>query len=317
MTNKGTPLVSVHCATYNHGRYIKDALEGFVSQRTNFPFEVFVHDDASTDSTARIIREYAERFPSLIVPILQEENQRSKGIPILRTHVLPKMRGRFIAFCEGDDYWCDDGKLQMQVDCLESQPEAVACVHNTEMVGSEGNRLGYASTVRKSGMLEMSALVRESGAYHTSSLMCRKSYYEQPIPEFVSMTRGVGDYPMRLALAFSGGIYYLDRVMSVYRFQVEGSWSARMARDSAAAAQTRESVMAMLEGANEYSNHEHSELFEWAIKEQRYALMDLRHEWKDMMSSEMRTIRATKPLRHRARIALSAINRSLGEYLAP
>ena len=82
MTSKGTPLVSVYCAAYNHERYIKDALEGFVSQKTDFPFEVFVHDDASTDSTARIIREYAERFPSLIVPILQEENQCSKGIPI-------------------------------------------------------------------------------------------------------------------------------------------------------------------------------------------------------------------------------------------
>ena len=117
------PLVSVYCLTYNHAKYIKDALEGFVHQKTNFQFEVIVHDDASTDGTADIIKDYARKYPDIIVPIYQNENQYSKKVPITRTFVLPILKGKYYAACEGDDFWCDENKLQKQVDWLENNPE--------------------------------------------------------------------------------------------------------------------------------------------------------------------------------------------------
>ena len=90
-------LVSVYCLTYNHEKYIKDALEGFINQKTDFEYEVFVHDDASTDNTAKIIKEYAQKYPHIIKPILQKENQYSKGVKIFYQYIYPRISGKYIA----------------------------------------------------------------------------------------------------------------------------------------------------------------------------------------------------------------------------
>lgn len=114
------PLVSIICITYNHEPYIRQCLDGFMMQKTNFPFEVLIHDDASTDKTADIIREYEARYPDVIKPIYQTENQYSKGVKIGLTYLYPNAKGKYIAECEGDDYWTDPLKLQKQVDFLDS-----------------------------------------------------------------------------------------------------------------------------------------------------------------------------------------------------
>ena len=114
---------------YNHASYIRQCLDGFMMQKTNFLFEVLIHDDASTDGTQEIIREYADRYPELINPIYQIENQYSKGISPLRQILFPMAKGKYIALCEGDDYWIDPLKLQKQVDFLESHNELTFCVH--------------------------------------------------------------------------------------------------------------------------------------------------------------------------------------------
>ena len=98
-------LVSISCITYNHEKYIRDALEGFLMQKTDFKYEILIHDDASTDNTAKIIREYEEKYPDLIKPIYQKENQWSKGnYRISSTFNIPRAKGKYIAFCEGDDF---------------------------------------------------------------------------------------------------------------------------------------------------------------------------------------------------------------------
>jgi glycosyltransferase involved in cell wall biosynthesis len=117
------PLVSVCCITYNHEKYIREAIEGFLMQETSFPIEILIHDDASTDKTADIIREYEAKYPNIIKPIYQTENQYSKGVGISATYQWPRAKGKYIALCEGDDYWTDPLKLQKQVDFLEANPE--------------------------------------------------------------------------------------------------------------------------------------------------------------------------------------------------
>ena len=121
----GTVLVTVCCTTYNHERYIHEAIEGFLSQETEFPFEIIIHDDASTDSTVDIAREYARRYPRLIRTIFQKENQFSKAGLINPRFVFPVARGKYLALCEGDDYWTDSSKLQKQVAFLEANPDYV------------------------------------------------------------------------------------------------------------------------------------------------------------------------------------------------
>ena len=122
-----TPLVSVSTVTYNHAPFIRQCLDGILMQKTTFPIEMLIHDDASTDGTADIIREYEARYPDLIKAIYQTENQYSKGFPIERQLLFAPSRGKYIALCEGDDYWTDPLKLQKQVDFLEANPDYTIC----------------------------------------------------------------------------------------------------------------------------------------------------------------------------------------------
>ena len=110
-----TPLVSVICTIYNHRPFIEQAIESFLMQQTNFPFEIILHDDASTDGTSDIIRTYAAKHPDLIVPVIQTENQYSKGVMPLGQSAISYARGKYVAWCEGDDYWIDPLKLQKQI----------------------------------------------------------------------------------------------------------------------------------------------------------------------------------------------------------
>lgn len=121
------PLVSIFCITYNHSNYIRQAIEGFLNQKTVFPVEIIVHDDASVDGTAEIVREYEKKFPEKIIPIYQKENQFSKGMDPFINFLIPQARGKYVAVCEGDDYWIDPLKLQKQVGTFNKYPDTVIC----------------------------------------------------------------------------------------------------------------------------------------------------------------------------------------------
>lgn len=130
MNEENNPLLTIICTAYNHEKYIQECLEGLVIQQTNFAFEIIVHDDASTDKTQQIIDIYAKKYPKLFFNIYQTENQFSKAdINIWYDIMLPQARGKYIAICEGDDYWTDPLKLQKQVDFLENNKEYVFCTH--------------------------------------------------------------------------------------------------------------------------------------------------------------------------------------------
>ncbi|WP_432671698.1 glycosyltransferase [Flavobacterium sp. SM2513] len=120
------PLVSISCITYNHVNFIRECLDGFLMQKCNFDFEILIHDDASTDGTSDIIREYYDKYPNIIKPIIQVENQWSRGIrKMTLTFNIPRAQGKYIAMCEGDDYWTDPLKLQKQVNFLENNTNYV------------------------------------------------------------------------------------------------------------------------------------------------------------------------------------------------
>ena len=124
------PLVSICTTTYQHRRYIRQTLDSFLNQKTDFPFEILVHDDCSSDGTVEILEEYARRYPDVVCPVFEKENQYSRGVPINETFNFPRARGKYIALCEGDDFWCDDGKLQAQADYMESHPDCTFCFTN-------------------------------------------------------------------------------------------------------------------------------------------------------------------------------------------
>lgn len=228
-------MVSILCAAYNHEATVRDALEGFLAQKTDFPFEVLVNDDCSTDGTAGIIRRYAERYPAIIRPFYQSVNLYSLHRNVYEEVFIPQARGKYLAFCEGDDYWTDPEKLAIQTAFLESHPDYAACVHNTVKHDCTGQSPDVLFIPRRGDHEVPFALAVRgmSHAYHTSSLLARKDILARH-PDFyhISFRCGVGDYPDALWLALNGPIRFLDRTMSVYRlYSSPLSWSAGLGAD--------------------------------------------------------------------------------------
>ena len=226
-------MVSVYCFAYNQEQYIRDALEGFVKQKTSFLYEVIVHDDASTDQTADIIREYAEKYPDIIKPIFQTDNQYSKGTKMLREFILPVMKGRYIACCEGDDYWIDENKLQKQYDFMEQHPDCSLVVHWSKILYSDTGVIKdfaeYDQSCHEPYILETEKILKRHLLFTTNSMFYRREHYEinREIDEKVRRF----DYVTKSLLATEGTVYVIPVYMSVYRFGSIGSWTRTVKRD--------------------------------------------------------------------------------------
>ena len=130
-------IISIICLTYNHVPYIKQCLDGFLMQESTFPIEIIIHDDASTDGTQDILLEYQKKYPHLFHLILQAENQYSKGVNIFLDYLIPQIKGKYIALCEGDDYWTDPYKLQKQISFLEKYPSYSICCHHIKLFNQQ------------------------------------------------------------------------------------------------------------------------------------------------------------------------------------
>ena len=218
-------MVSILCNAYNHETYIADAIESFLAQKTNFKYEIIIHDDASTDNTAKIILEYAEKYPDIIIPLLETENQYSKFPSITYEIDLPVAKGKYIAFCEGDDFWTDPEKLQIQVDIMEADSSIGACCHANRRIIAKNNKTinVMRATIMKDGFIDHRDCLSESNFPHFTSLMLRRDRYLEMPAKF----RGwpVGDYPLRAYCLSLGNVYYIDRIMSSYRVMTQSSWS--------------------------------------------------------------------------------------------
>jgi glycosyltransferase involved in cell wall biosynthesis len=218
------PLVSICCITYNHGNFIRQALDGFLMQKTKFPFEVLINDDASTDNTANIIREYEKNYPDIIKPIYQTENQFSKGLPILATFIFPRIKGKYVALCEGDDYWTDPLKLQKQVDFLDTHPECSICFHPVKVICVEDPKLNKIfSSMDNKTVLTIDDLVK-TNFIPTNSVMYRWMFTSENIQEVLPGNILPGDKYIHLLHANKGLIGYMDEVMSVYRRHSGSAW---------------------------------------------------------------------------------------------
>lgn len=215
------PLVSICCLAYNHEPYIEDALEGFLIQRTDFPFEILIHDDASTDRTADIIREYEANYPNLIKPIYQRENQYSQGIRVTLTYQYPRALGKYIAMCEGDDYWIDPYKLQKQVDFLENNT-------NYGMVYSKAKMLIDKRENAKKDITGEAFNDKElllSNTIPTLTTIFKKDLFHRYILEVEpeKYCWEIGDYPIWLWFQFNSNIYFQPEITGVYRQLAESA----------------------------------------------------------------------------------------------
>ena len=214
------PLVSICCISYNQEKYIRQTLDGFVMQQTNFPFEIVISDDGSKDTTRQIIAEYKTKHPKMFRDVSPEQNL---GSITNFAYVQKEAKGKYIAICEGDDYWIDPLKLQKQVDFMESHPEYSICFHSVRIYNEKTQQL-EADTITRNVKETTDIYELASGNYiHTPSVMVRTS--ENVLKRFNDMSPVMpGDYVLWMLYASEGKIFKMEEEMAVYRLG-SGIWS--------------------------------------------------------------------------------------------
>lgn len=208
------PKLSIICITYNHEKYINKAIEGFLSQKYKYPIEIIISDDASTDGTGAIINTYHKKFPKIIRPYMHKKNI---GVGENLKFALSKARGEYIAMCEGDDYWIDNNKLQIQSDYLDNNKKHTVCFHTTLATYENGERENY-NIPDFQGPFTLERLIG-SNFMHTSSVVYRKMIYDDIPTDILPL-----DWYLNLRHAKFGEIGYINRTMSVYRRNEYSVW---------------------------------------------------------------------------------------------
>jgi glycosyltransferase involved in cell wall biosynthesis len=210
------PLVSISCITYNHAKYIRDALKGFLIQKTTFPIEILIHDDASTDGTTEIIKEYEKKYPDIIKPMYETENQWNKGKKGSAVFNFPRAEGKYIALCEGDDYWTDPYKLQKQVDFLEANEESGMVYTKVRYFYHSKNkyaRKSWGGPATTFDQLIIGNQIPTPTAVFRKDLIHR--FMENIHPELHAWE--MRDYPMWVYFALKSKIHFMNEETAVYR----------------------------------------------------------------------------------------------------
>jgi len=216
------PVVSAICSAYNHESYIAEAIEGFLIQETDFPFEIIIHDDASTDKTADIIRKYETLYPKLIRAVYQTENRFSQGKR--NGEILyPMSKGKYVALCDGDDYWTDPLKLQKQVVFLKNNEDYVCCFHNSIVIDGAGHILKKLLLQSAKDYSEIEML--SANAFITTHSVMFKNIIDYDYGSSLNKVP-FGDVIIWHLLGYHGKAKYLGSIKNtVYRVHLGGVWS--------------------------------------------------------------------------------------------
>jgi glycosyltransferase involved in cell wall biosynthesis len=249
-------MVSIYCTTYNHEKYISEALESFLMQKTNFKYEILIHDDASTDNTAKIIREYEKKYPEIIKPIYQKINQYSKKIKISIIYNYSRAKGKYIALCEGDDYWIDENKLQIQVEYMKRHPKCSLCTHVAQKVSRDKKVIGVVRPNKGDKKYTTDDVILGGGGMFATNSMFFHTNLVQSLPDFYK-NAPVGDYPLTIFLSLYGNIYFIDKCMSAYRIMSEGSWSSNIQANKSKKTEHNKKITQMLYEINEYTKYKY------------------------------------------------------------
>lgn len=207
-------MVSIFCLTYNHEKFIRDALDGFLMQNTTFPVEIFVHDDASTDSTQKILQEYKQKYSNLFRLFLQKENQWQKNNKKIIFELYEKQRGEFIALCEGDDYWTSPEKLEVQIDILKKEKTTALVFHDAVIKYEKNEEDFYLNKQLDKRRFTLGEVISRDWFMSSASIVFRKN--PLVLPELWNYVIS-GDMLLQISACLHGEAVFLDKKMSVYR----------------------------------------------------------------------------------------------------
>lgn len=222
--------VSVLCATYNHVNYIEEALNSFLNQKTSFKYEIIINDDCSTDGTTRILEKYSLKYPDIIKVIYHSENKYSKGLSPMRNYLIPNANGKYVAFCEGDDFWIDNNKLQKQYEYMQKNLECSLCIHDSLVTDDTGNIIDSIRPSHKGEIISVEDVIINGGDFMATSSIFARLPKNKHFPEYFNILSL--DYTYQIFFASLGTyVYCFKEQMSVYRSGGIGSWSSLKTRD--------------------------------------------------------------------------------------
>lgn len=276
--------VSVVCTTFNQEKYLRKALDGIVMQKTSFAFEVIVHDDASIDNTPIIIKEYSEKYP-FIKPLYQKENQYSKGIDISSTFVFPLIKGKYVAFCEGDDYWTDSNKLQILYDFMKNHNDCSMCCHAYNNIDANSEQIvNQIRTCDGDSDISVEQAILYNNPPQLASQMFRKDVCLQQPKLFLN--RGVGDYTLLLYSAVCGSMHYINKAMANHRILSDSSWSKTVYKTKSGKIAHSERMISFLEDYNSYTNHVYDAIISVRINHFKYIIDSANFDYRLIIKND-------------------------------
>lgn len=258
------PLVSIVCITYNQEKYIRDTIKGLLVQKTTFPFEIIIHDDASIDSTSKIIEEYKSLYPNIIKVIIQKENQYSKSPNSVLKIATSIAVGKYIALCEGDDFWIDKNKLEKQVKLLEQYSNIKICFTACIALFNSNNQYKCNYHSKSIKIFTPDEVIRGGGGFMpTCSLVIHSSIFKN-LPTWFFDTAPVGDVFLQILSSIEKGALYLPELTCVYRIASEGSWTMKDSnRKDEVLIQNRIKVIECLQEINKNTHYLYNKSFKY------------------------------------------------------
>lgn len=310
-------LLTICVTTFNHARYIQPAMDSFLSQQTDFNFEILVHDDSSTDGTTAILRQYEKDYPSTVHVYYEKENQWGKGTykgGYNRGLLYPSARGRYIAVCEGDDCWIDPHKLQRQVDYLEMHPDVLFTCHAAKVVdGTSGNELSAMGMGNEEHDLTPPEIIRNWGV-PTASWVFRKGALDG-LDDVWSFDKPAGDFPTVLYASLRGTVHYFSEKMSLYRYQTPGSWTSSFANENKQISNAYR-WLKMFESIDSLTNYKMHDDFVYAARAYTKTLLAIEGNHADLNGLGLESMQSLPPV-DRAKVWIKQLLRKAGYVVVP
>ena len=300
-----SPTVTVIVMTYNQKQYIRQAIDSILRQKTTFDFNIFVHDDCSDDGTQEILQEYRDRYPKKIYVYHQEKRRfLDDGFNMMIfNYVVPKIHSNYVAYCDGDDYWCDDNKLQKQYDFLQQNPDYSMCFHSAYQL-KNNHDMSSKWFILNDGDYEMKDFVNDKPGIKvaTSSIFLRTDAFR----DFSNWRKSypVEDVPMYMTAALHGKIRCLSDIMCVYRQFAIGSWTSQNKNSNERKIQHLAQLINATNLFNEETNFSYQTLVDSQIKSCEFRIGLIKRDFKTIFNRKYRTIYKQLPFKERISLKL-------------
>ena len=274
-------LVTVILPTHNHAPFIAQAIESVLMQKTDFTYDILLHDDASTDGTADICRAYAARYPEKITLMAQQVNQYTIDRRIQSHILIPRVTAKYTAILDGDDYWTDPLKLQKQVGYLEAHPDCTLCIGGADIVDVNNHVVGHVKPYDVDRVVDPADMIRGGGGFNATNTIVMPTQLLKDLPEFADHVEAE-DIPFQLLGALSGYAWYIADTLMAYRIAVPGSWSTRQyASRMETRIKTSRDLIALNEGYDAFSGGKYHDAFTDAIRYQEFLILTYQHKLKE------------------------------------